>query len=158
MCSFPPENLICLVAAASHAVTCEPTQVCETSKGDHFQDRTQSFHGAFAARFSAGLAFCSLRTRWDLGVQNRTEGSNPSRSPSDSLDCREISLRSPEIREIWPYFAIFLDKADWRERTTQYECGYGPSFSLNGTCAVRFQEGHEAKAMRSRAGDAAMAS
>jgi len=65
-----------------------------------------------------GFAICNLRTHRGLKGQNRTGGSNPSPSATQSGLQRNCASSHPEIRQTCPYLAIFprqtgLERTDW---------------------------------------------
>jgi hypothetical protein len=77
--------------------------------------------------------------------------SNPTLSATQS-ELQRISARSaPKYANNARISRLFPDKPDCRERTARRRRGHRPAFSPEGTCAVRFQGGHEANAMRSQA-------
>jgi hypothetical protein len=62
--------------------------------------------------------------------------------PPRSLDYREIPPPLPPKYAKHANFSRYLlDDMDWRERTCSVARGHSTGFSLEGTCAVRFQEG-----------------
>ena len=76
--------------------------------------------------------------------------------PPPSLDCRETPQPLiPKYGKGAHFSRYVLDNMDWRERTARQRSGLCPGFSLEGTCAVRFQGGPEGNAIRSEARDSA---
>jgi hypothetical protein len=76
--------------------------------------------------------------------------------PPRSLNRREFPPHlTPKYAKQARIPRLFADKPDCREWTAWPETGECLSFSLEGTCAVRFQRGHKANAMRSEARDSA---
>jgi len=80
-------------------------------EGESKPDLLQSSDVGFDAKFSGNnLPICNLRVRRGLALRNRTRGSNPSRSATQSGLQRKSSLVNCEKGEICPYFAIFASE------------------------------------------------
>jgi hypothetical protein len=148
---------------------------CRGPKGDHFQPQyrmsfaLKSGHQRWTCFLISHLFLpgdslvnlfirCKLRQRRDLRIQKGNEGSNRTRSAMQS-DLQRFSLDLPRNTRIMP---VFRDHSQAnrtsRERTARHRIRYCPGFSPEGIWAVRFQGGHKANAMRSQAGDSAIAS
>jgi hypothetical protein len=96
-----------------------------------------------------GFAICNLRTRRALARQNRTESSNLSSSATQSQLQKKSALLPRKYATIARISRLCLDKPDCRERTSRRRKAQRPTFSPEGTHAVRFQGRHKANAMRS---------
>ena len=86
-------------------------------------------------------------------VPERVPGVRIPLPPPRSLDCREIQLALRPNTRIMPVFRDYSQTNRTAENgLLGIECSRCPGFSLEGTCAVRFQGARKAKAMRSKAG------
>ncbi len=64
-------------------------------------------------------------------------------SPPRSLNCRNIPpVLSPKYAKDARISRLFRDKLDCRERALSSTGGHFSCFSLDGTCTVRFRQGH----------------
>jgi hypothetical protein len=88
-------------------------------------------HRVFHSKISLlWLAFCNLRTRWDLGVRNCTEGSNPAPSARQSELQRILASFRPRIRELCQFFAILTLQVGLRRRNCHCDGRYSSGLFL----------------------------
>src|SRR5437868_11728464 len=83
-------------------------------------------------------------------LENRTEGSNPPRSATQSGLQRNSSHFLQKMREIARFLRFTSGKPDRRKRPAKRSSKRLRAFSLEGTNPVRFRRGSWAKTMRSQ--------